>query len=114
MFVWVVDFIGFLLLCVGSSLATPRLFKLFCRIAVLYLLIFAVSYYFWLLPRFQHFQDHSYLGQTGISAAFRFQGFWSLLGNMVLIQGILPVVVLLTLYFAVKWLTADIRFTARR
>jgi hypothetical protein len=114
MFVWVVDFIGFLLLCVGSRLATPRLFKLLCRIAALYVLIFTVGYYFWLLPWLQHFKDHPDIGQTGISTAFRFQGFWSLLGNMVLMQGILPVVVVLTVYFAFKWLSADIRLASRR
>ncbi len=81
---------------------------------MLYVLVFAVGYYFWLLPRFQNFHDHSHVIQTGISMAFRFQGFWSLLANMVLVQGILPVVVFLTLYFAVKWLSADSRFEARR
>jgi hypothetical protein len=87
---------------------------LLCRIAVLYVLIFTVGYYFWLLPWFQHFKDYPYYGQSPISMAFRFQGFWSLLGNMVLVQGILPVVVCLTLYFAVKWLSADVRFETRR
>jgi hypothetical protein len=114
MFAWVVDFIGFLLLCAGSTLATPRLLKILCRIAVAYVLIFTVGYYFWLIPWFQHFKDHPHVGQTGISMAFRFQGFWSLLGNMVLVQSILPVVVIFTLYFAVKWLAADIQFKTRR
>jgi Kef-type K+ transport system membrane component KefB len=114
MFVWVVDLAGFLLLCVGSRLATPRLLKLLCRIAVLYILIFTAGYYYWLRPSFQHFNAHPNYGQTEISMAFKFQGFWSLLGNMVLLQAILPVGVCLTVYFAVKWLAADIRFESRR
>jgi hypothetical protein len=46
--------------------------------------------------------------------AFRFQGFWSLLGNMVLVQGLFPVAVLITLVLAVKWLSGGIRLETRR
>jgi hypothetical protein len=81
---------------------------------VLYVLIFTVGYYFWLLPWFRHFKDHPHTGQTGISMAFRFQGFWSLLGNMVLVQGLFPVAVLITLVLAVKWLSGGIRLETRR
>lgn len=114
MFVWAVDLIGFLLLCVGSRLATPWIFRLFCRISVLYVLIFSTGYYFWLVSRFAHFKDQPHYGQTGIAMAFRFEGFWSLLGNMVLVQALFPVMVLLTLYLAVKWLSVGIRFETRR
>lgn len=114
MIVWVVDFIGFLLLCVGSKLAAPWILRFFCRIAVLYVLIFTICYYFWLIPRFRYFEEHPHFSQTGISMAFKFQGFWSLLGNMVLLQGIFPVAVFLTLFLAVKWLSAGIRVDVRR
>jgi hypothetical protein len=114
MIVWVVDFIGFILLCVGSKLAIPRILRLFCRIAILYVLIFTVCYYFWLTPRFRYFEDHPHFSQTGISIAFKFQGFWTLLGNMVLLQGMFPLAVLFILFFAVKWLSTGIRFDSRR
>ncbi len=114
MLVWAVDFIGFLLLCVGSRLATPRILRLFCRIAALYILVFAVGYYFWLRPQYHYFQTHPHFFQDGILMAFRFEGFWRLLGNMILLQGLGPVALLAMLYFGIKWLVTLPRSNIRQ
>jgi len=112
--VWAVDLIGFLLLCVGSKLAMPRGLRVICGIAAVYLLAFAIGYYLWLAGQYRHFQDHPHFFQNGIAMAFNFQGFWKLLGNMVLIQGIFPIVVVITLYLAWKWLSVGLLPTSRR
>jgi hypothetical protein len=103
MIVWVVDFLGFLLLCVGSNLAMPRFLKLLCRLAVVYLLVFSVCYYLWLIPQYRYFESHLHYIHPGMSMAFSFEGFWQLLGNMILVEGMLPVAVVLIFYFGIKW-----------
>jgi hypothetical protein len=98
---------GFLLLCVGAKMATPALLRLLCRIAVAYVTVFSVCYYLWLLPKYHFFKHNPELLHTGISAAFRFEGFWKLFANMVLLQAVIPVATIMLLYFAVKWLSAS-------
>jgi hypothetical protein len=112
--VWAVDLVGFLLLCVGTKLAMPRGLRVLCTIGVVYLLAFAICYYFWLAAQFRYFRDHPHFFQTGIGMAFKFEGFWKLFGNMVLLQGILPIVVVITLYLAWKWLSVGLLPTSSR
>ena len=104
---WVLDVMGFLLLCVGAKLAMPPLLRLLCRIAAVYLAVFSICYYIWLIPQFRNFKNHQQLFHTGMSVAFAFEGFWKLLSNMILLQGILPVAVVFLLYFGVRWLSAS-------
>ncbi len=114
MVAWSVDVIGFLLLCVGSKLAMPRIFRLLCRIAAFYVVIFTICYYLWLTPQFRTFKENPHLFPTGMSMAFGFQGFWSLLGNMVMVQAIFPVAVACVLFFGVKWPVTGPSATYRR
>jgi hypothetical protein len=112
--VWVVDFLGFLLLSIGVKLAMPRGLRLICLLALSYLLVFTIGYYFWLAAQYQYALDHPHFFQTGIGIAFRFEGFWNLLGNMVLLQGIFPVAVVIIVYLAIKWLSVGLLPTSRR
>jgi len=106
---WVLDVGGFLLLCVGLKFGQPRLLRLFCLVGAVYVAVFSVCYYFWLLPQFHSFKSHPQLLYTGIAAAFRFESFWKLLSNMILLEAILPVAGVFLLFYAVKWLTTSSR-----
>jgi hypothetical protein len=106
MIVSLIDVLGFLLLCFGAKVAAPPLLKLLCRIAVAYIAIFSISYYFWLLTKFHAFKSHPEFLHSGISAAFLFVGFWKLFANLVLLQSIVPAAAILLLYFSVRWLSA--------
>jgi hypothetical protein len=114
MIVWVVDLIAFVLLCVGSKLAMPRSLRLLCRVAAFYVFAFTICYYLWLASRYRYFEQHPHIFQSGIAMAFRFEGFWTLLGNMVLMQAIFPVAVIITLFLGFKWLSAGLTTNNRR
>jgi hypothetical protein len=101
------DVLGFVLLCVGSRWGSPALFRLLCRIAVIYMAVFSLCYYFWLRSKFHAFKTHTELMHNGISAAFAFEGFWRAFANMVFLQGLIPMAVIMLLYFSVRWLTAS-------
>jgi hypothetical protein len=101
------DVLGFLLLCVGARFGSPALLRLLCRIAAAYILVFSICYYLWLTAKFHAFKTTPGLPHNDISAAFAFEGFWKLFANMVLLQGVLPMAVIMLLYFAVKWLAAS-------
>jgi hypothetical protein len=103
----VVDVMGFLLVCVGAKYGEPRLLRLLCLIAAAYIGLFAVSYYIYLIPLFHIFKNHPEHMYAGISAAFRFENFWKLLGNMILLDAIAPVGTVFLMYFGIKWLTAS-------
>jgi hypothetical protein len=106
---WVVDVGGFLLLCAGLRFGQPRLLRLCCLVGAVYVVVFSVCYYFWLLPQYNSFKTHPEVLYTGIASAFRFEGFWKLLSNMVLLEAMLPVAGILLLFFAVKWLITSSR-----
>ncbi len=105
--VGLIDVLGFLLLCVGIKFGTPRLLRLLCTITAIYIGVFSLCYYLWLRPIFHSYKAHPELLHTGISAAFRFESFWKLLGNMILLQAIIPVLVIFLVYFGIKWLSAS-------
>lgn len=101
------DVLGFILLCVGARLGSPILLRLLCRIAVAYIAVFSICYYLWLSSKFHAFKAHPELMHNGVSAAFAFEGFWKVFANMILLQGLIPVAVIMLLYFAIKWLSAS-------
>src|SRR5579871_2289374 len=105
---WMVDGVGFLLLCLGMRLGQPRFLRALCTIGLIYLLVFSATYFLWLKWKLHYFKAHPEVIHVGISAAFVFEGFWKLLANMLLLQGVLPVAGVFLLYFAVKWLTTPV------
>jgi hypothetical protein len=106
---WGVDFLGLGLLCLGMRMGEPRFLRALCTFGLIYLVIFFVTYYFWLKWKFQHFKTHPEMIHIGIASAFGFEGFWKVLANMLLLQGLMPVAVAFVLYFAVKWLASPPR-----
>lgn len=110
---WAVDGLGFLVLLIGMRLGQPRFLRALCSLAFLYLIVFSILYYLWLKVQFHHFQTHPEMIRVGISAAFVFEGFWKLFANMLLLQGLLPIAALFTIYFAVKWLAGSLGPGAR-
>ena len=101
---WLVDGLGFLVLCLGIRMGQPRFLRILCGVALAYLAIFFVSYLVWLKWKYHYFIAHPEIIHVGISAAFVFEGFWNLFASMLLLNCIMPLAVLFMLYFAIKWL----------
>jgi hypothetical protein len=100
---WLIDLLGFLLLCAGMRLGQPRSLRALCTIACIYLVIFCIGYYLWLKSQFLHFQSNPDVFHAGISAAFAFEGFWQVFANMLLLQGAVPVALVFLVYFFFRW-----------
>ncbi len=106
---WVIDVIGFLILVIGARAGRPRAVRGLCALGTLYLVAFGIVYYLWLSRIHHHFKAHPEMLHVGIAAAFTFEGFWKLFGNMLLMQGVIPIGLVFLLYYTVKWLNVPFR-----
>jgi hypothetical protein len=105
--VWVVDIFGFLVLCTGTQLGQPRLLRALASLGAIYFLLFLVLCFLWLRLKFADFTAHPGVLHVGIEAAFGFEGFWRLLGNLLLLYGLVPIALAFLLFFSIRWLAVS-------
>ncbi len=106
---WVADIIAFLVLCIGARAGRPRAVRGLCALGTIYLVFFSIAYYIWLSGAYHRFKTHPGMLHVGIVSAFAFEHFWTLFGNMLLVQGVIPLALVFLVYFAVKWLNIPLR-----
>lgn len=109
MSVWVVNILGFLALCIGAWLGRPRLARVISGLGVIYFLSLFILYILLLQSKFADFKAHSSIRHVGIEAAFAFEGFWQLLGSLILLQGMVPIALGFLLYFFIRWLVVPLQ-----